>query len=190
MIQKEAVRNALIISDDAALSASLLSILKDAGYDDIDLSAASGTALPELRSLVIADSHLPGDAAMKRALDLYDPMTADLMILVDSSLYLQYREAVAGQDVYLLPKPLSPSIVSVALDWIASAREKAARFRSDKASVEETIDELRLVNRAKWLLITELKMDEPHAHRYIEKQAMDRSITKREVAAEIIRTYS
>ena len=51
------------------------------------------------------------------------------------------------------------------------------------------MEEIRCVNRAKWLLIRELKMDEPDAHRYIEKQAMDRCVTKREVAEEIIKTY-
>ena len=50
--------------------------------------------------------------------------------------------------------------------------------------------EIRVVNRAKWILISELKMEEPDAHRYIEKQAMDRCISRREVAEEIISTYS
>ena len=50
--------------------------------------------------------------------------------------------------------------------------------------------EIRLINRAKWLLIKELKMDEPQAHRYIEKQAMDQCITKREVAETLIKMYS
>ena len=40
------------------------------------------------------------------------------------------------------------------------------------------------------ILIRELKLDEPEAHRYIEKQAMDRCISKRIVAEEIIKTYS
>ena len=57
-------------------------------------------------------------------------------------------------------------------------------------SVEEKMEEIRIVNRAKWLLISELKMDEPQAHRYIEKQAMDRCISRKEIAEEIIRTYS
>ena len=52
------------------------------------------------------------------------------------------------------------------------------------------MNEIRLINRAKWLLISEVKMDEPAAHRYIEKQAMDRCISKREVAEDIIKTYS
>ena len=50
--------------------------------------------------------------------------------------------------------------------------------------------EIRLVNRAKWVLINELKMDEPQAHRYIEKQAMDRCVSKKAVAEEIVKTYS
>ena len=45
------------------------------------------------------------------------------------------------------------------------------------------------VNRAKWLLIEELKMTEQEAHRYIEKQAMDRCVTKRVVAEQILSTY-
>ena len=50
--------------------------------------------------------------------------------------------------------------------------------------------EIRIVNRAKWLLISELKMKEPEAHRYIEKQSMDRCVSKRIVAEEIIKTYA
>ncbi len=45
------------------------------------------------------------------------------------------------------------------------------------------------MNRAKWLLIECLSMAEPDAHRYIEKQAMDLRITKREAAENIIKTY-
>lgn len=52
------------------------------------------------------------------------------------------------------------------------------------------MEEIRIVNRAKWILISEIKMDEADAHRYIEKQAMDRCVSKREVAESIIKTYS
>ena len=51
------------------------------------------------------------------------------------------------------------------------------------------MNEIRIVDRAKLVLITNLGMDEPHAHRYIEKNAMDMRITKRESAEMIIKTY-
>ena len=64
--------------------------------------------------------------------------------------------------------------------------------KSEKKALsnEEKMEEIRIVNRAKWILIRELKLDEPEAHRYIEKQAMDRCISKRIVAEEIIKTYA
>lgn len=44
--------------------------------------------------------------------------------------------------------------------------------------------EIRLVNKAKWILISQLSMSEPESHRYIEKQAMDRCVTRRSIAEE------
>ena len=53
-------------------------------------------------------------------------------------------------------------------------------------SLEEKMEEIRLVNRAKWLLIERRGMDEPTAHRYIEKLAMDRCVTRRVIAEAIL----
>lgn len=63
------------------------------------------------------------------------------------------------------------------------------QMEAKQATVEEKIEEIRLVNRAKWLLIECLGMTEPEAHHYIEKQSMDRRISKREVAETVIKTY-
>ena len=51
------------------------------------------------------------------------------------------------------------------------------------------MEEIRLVNRAKWRLIEVLKMTEAQAHRYIEKQAMDRCVNRRTIASEILAAY-
>ena len=50
--------------------------------------------------------------------------------------------------------------------------------------------EIRIVNRAKLLLISEEKMNEDSAHRYIEKQAMDHCRSKKEIAESIISRYT
>ena len=51
------------------------------------------------------------------------------------------------------------------------------------------MQDIRTVNRAKWLLIEIKRMTENEAHYYIEKQAMDMRLSRREVAENIIRTY-
>ena len=80
--------------------------------------------------------------------------------------------------------------MSQSLDYMRATRERLRRLEKKTVSLEDKMAEIRIVNRAKWLLISELKMDEQGAHRYIEKQAMDRCISKRIVAEEIIKTYS
>ena len=47
----------------------------------------------------------------------------------------------------------------------------------------------RVINHAKWLIIEHEAMNETQAHKYIEKQAMDRRLTRLRVAEEIIDTY-
>ena len=72
---------------------------------------------------------------------------------------------------------------------LRATRERLRRMEQRAATVEEKMEEIRIVGRAKLLLIEKLKMTEPDAHRYIEKTAMDRCISKRAVAESIIKTY-
>ena len=75
--------------------------------------------------------------------------------------------------------------------WLESARERLRQIcKKNLCPLKEKMAEIRLVNKAKWILISQLSMSEPESHRYIEKQAMDRCVTRRSIAEEIIRTYS
>lgn len=56
-------------------------------------------------------------------------------------------------------------------------------------TLQQKLDDTKLVNRAKLLLMTRLNMTENQAHRYIEKTAMDSSRSRREVSENIIRIY-
>ena len=112
-----------------------------------------------------------------------------MLLLVRAELHDDVRDKVLEHGVFTLAKPLSRPVLSLVLDWMVTNRERLRKLEKKTLSMEEKMEEIRLANRAKWLLISELKMDEPQAHRYIEKQAMDRCVPKREVAEEIIRTY-
>ena len=69
-------------------------------------------------------------------------------------------------------------------------RNRLSGLEKKAVSLEDKMKEIRLINRAKWILIEQLKMTESDAHRYIEKQAMDRCVTRTEIAETIIRTYN
>jgi len=70
-----------------------------------------------------------------------------------------------------------------------SSRERLRQLEKKSLSIEEKMAEIRLVNKAKWFLISELSMSEPEAHRYIEKQAMDTRRDRTEIAQEVLENY-
>ena len=62
-------------------------------------------------------------------------------------------------------------------------------LQRENVKLQQKIEEIRLVDRAKCCLIQYLNMTEAQAHRHIEKQAMDTRRTRREVAEGILQTY-
>ena len=70
------------------------------------------------------------------------------------------------------------------------SRERLRKLEKKALSVEEKMEEIRIVNRAKWILVDQLKMSEDDAHHHIERQAMNRCVTKKEIAMGIIQTYT
>ena len=139
---------------------------------------------------VIVNSPLPDDNGTHFAVDVCAGKCTVVLLFVRNDVYAQVFNKVAEHGVFVLPKPTTKPTTIQALDWMASARERLRRFEEKSLSIEEKMEEIRLVNRAKWLLIDELKMSEPDTHRYIEKQAMDRCVSKKVIAEEIIKTYS
>ena len=92
--------------------------------------------------------------------------------------------------MFVLPKPTTVGAVSQGLDWMRSVRERLRKNERKTVDIQEKMEEIRLVNRAKWLLIEQLKMPEADAHRFIEKQAMNLGVSKRKMAENVIQMYS
>lgn len=65
---------------------------------------------------------------------------------------------------------------------------KVKILSSQTIKLKEKMEEIRLINRAKMLLMQNKGMTEPEAHRYLEKQAMDNGKKRTAVAEEIIRS--
>ena len=93
------------------------------------------------------------------------------------------------QGVFVIPKPTSRMLVSQALSLMICARERLRNAEKKAVKAESKLDEIRIVNKAKWMLIDHEGFSEAEAHRYIEKSAMDAGITKRLVAQLIIDSY-
>ena len=138
--------------------------------------------------LVIINTPLPdehGEAVARMA----DRMQADVILLVKPEHVDAVYERIQNTAIYMIPKPLKRAVFFQTLQCMRIQKQRMETLQQEKDSLKRQIQDAKLLNRAKLLLMQVLKLSEPQAHHYIEKQAMDLRISKREVAEGIISTY-
>lgn len=194
MSLKERVYSVLIVSAAEGFNNSLSELLPKSKYSPkhfvSNISSAKRAMAERAFDFVIINSPLPDDIGAHFAIDISNSKETIVLFMVRAELQADIYDKVAEHGIFVLSKPTSKLTMATALSWMSSAREKLRKSEKKTHSVEEKMEEIRIVNRAKWILISELNLNEPEAHRYIEKQAMDRCISKRTVAEEIIKTYT
>ena len=136
--------------------------------------------------LLLVNAPLPDEFGTKLALHIIDKSSAGVLLLVKAEHYPDLSARLSPQGILLLQKPTSPPLLLQSLQLLCGTRERLRRMEQKTATIEEKMAEIRLVNRAKWQLIDQRGMTEQDAHRYIEKQAMDRCVTRRAVAEDIL----
>ena len=188
------VYSVLVVSASEAFVATLSEMLPEAQFSPVvkanNISLAKRLFTERSFDFVIINSPLPDDIGIRFAIDTSSSGGTAVLMLVRNEIHDEIYSKVFEHGVFTLAKPISRNDMTNALMWMASSREKFGKFAKKQTSIEDKMQEIRLVNKAKWLLITKQGLEEPDAHRLIEKQAMDRCVAKREIAEEIIRKFS
>lgn len=190
---KEMSYSVLVVSSSEKFNAALAEYFSVPTFTPVQtvpgISVAKRALVERAFDFVVVNSPVGDDVGIRFSIDTVASCDAVVLFLARTEQYDLAFEKLAEHGVFLLQKPISRPVFSIALDWLISAREGLRKNRTKTLSIEEKMNEIRLVNRAKWLLISELKMTEPAAHRYVEKQAMDRCVPRKQIAEEIIKTY-
>ncbi len=183
----------LLVSSSAKLNGSLLDLLPESRYQPVtvvsDVTSARQHLLESAFDIVVINTPLPDDFGTRLALDICENSGTGVLLLVKSEHYPDINARVSPYGVLTVSKPTSTQVITQSMQLLCGTRERLRRMEQKTASVEEKMEEIRIINRAKWLLIEQLKMTENQAHRYIEKQAMDRCVTRRAIAENILSTY-
>ena len=113
----------------------------------------------------------------------------EVIAFVPSKLYDDVCSKLARSGILILPKSAPRALIINALRNSVHTKEKLDGLREEKQTLTEMVNEMKLVNRAKCVLIEYLRISEKEAHRQMQKRAMDQRITLSEVAADILKTY-
>jgi response regulator NasT len=187
------MKSVLVISATEKSRAYFSDFLRACRYSDISFagSAAEAAGLLDAREydFCIVNAPLPDSDGAALAVRAVKKGNGQSLIVVAEELADGVRRAVEPAGVFILTKPVRRDALWNAVRNLAVAHNRMSAMRERNESLRQKLEDVRHINRAKSILMTDLKMSEPQAHRFIEKQAMERRITKCDVARRVISTY-
>ena len=155
----------------------------------VSASDARCKLLENQYDFVIVNAPLRDEFGSRLCIDISRNNGTIAAIFAATDTYDEIYAKVSVHGVFALHKPTSKTLVSQAVSLMVCARERLRSLEKKVGNTESKLDEIRIVNKAKWLLIDQEGLSEADAHKYIEKSAMDAGITKRLAAQMIIDKY-
>lgn len=147
----------LLVSASQKMNDALLPLLPDCRCDPVvmtgDAASARRLLLESAFDAVIINTPLPDEFGTKLALDICDGSSTGVMLLIKAEHFADINAKVSPFGVLVVAKPTSAAIVNQSMTLLCATRERLRRMEQKTASIEEKMEEIRLVNRAKWLLV-------------------------------------
>ena len=191
-MKESSVYSVLVVSPAGRGADFLASVFDAPTFDPVVNALSAGEARRLLSSeqydLIAVNSPLPDETGIDFCIDAAQGPSG-VMLFVKNDIYEIVRSQCTREGIFVIPKPNTQRNVAQSVTLLCAICERLRKYEKKTRTLREKMDSIRIVNRAKWLLIERLGMTEQDAHGYIEKEAMNRRRTSREIAEEIIRMY-
>ena len=187
-------RNVLIWSREDSFSEEVKGFFKKQKYDNIFVTSeyeetkAMMSRYEEINALIIDGDQYCFENVEPLMYFLKFPCCA-VVLLMNEELFEKCSDDVEKHGIFALKKQDFEKNLIEILNFSKIVSNKFLTLQKENLRLKQHLKEVKLVNRAKLVLIEYLSMSEATAHRYIEKQAMDMRISKTQVAEQILKTY-
>ena len=184
-------RSVLIVSASEQFTAAVKKMVKGVIMLDSKKSAATARRmiLERYYDLVIINAPLPDEPGEDLAIDVTRECRASVLLVIPGEMYNDVLEHVTDFGILVLSKPVTFRRLDQAVRFMSAAQNTIRALEKEIQTTREKMEELRIVSKAKLVLIEQRHMTEDEAHRYIGKQAMDNGLSRRRAAERILDEY-
>jgi len=181
----------VVAEDEALIRLDLVEMLREEGYDVVGQAGDGEEAVrlaEELRpDVVMLDVKMPVLDGISAAERITGARIAPVVMLTAfSQRELVERARDAGAMAYLV-KPFTQGDLVPAIELAVSRHAEITTLEAEVADLGERLETRKRVERAKSLLQEKYALSESEAFRWLQKSAMDRRLSMREVADVVIR---
>jgi response regulator NasT len=140
-------------------------------------------------SLIIINSPLNDEFGKDLAIFLAENYDCGIVFICKQELFTEMSDILSPHGIGMVLNPLNKIVFEQAVKLSLATYNRLLSLRLENQKLQAKLEEIKIVNRAKFVLMQYLKLTEPQAHRYIEKNAMDRRLSKFQVAENVLKTY-
>jgi response regulator NasT len=178
----------LVAEDEAIIRMDLIEMLQGAGYEVVAAATNGQEAIdfaiehkPDLAILDVKMPVLDGISAASKIIEI----APVLMLTAFSQKELVERARDAGVMAYVV-KPFTIGDLMPAIEIAISRHQQMKSLATEVADLHDRLETRKTIDKAKGILMAALNLSEPQAFSWIQKAAMDRRLTMKEVAAAVI----
>lgn len=139
--------------------------------------------------LILINTPLADEFGHELAVYAAQTTGAGVVLLVKAELADEVSARVEDAGVLVVSKPINKALLFGSIKLALAANKRLCGLRQKNDALQQKIEDIRLIDRAKCALIQYRQLTEVQAHKYIEREAMDGRKTRREVAQAILRMY-
>ena len=178
----------LVAEDEAIIRMDLIEMLQGAGYEVVAAATNGQEAIdltvehkPDLAILDVKMPVLDGISAASKIIEI----APVLMLTAFSQKELVERARDAGVMAYVV-KPFTIGDLMPAIEIAISRHNQMKTLATEVADLHDRLETRKIIDKAKGILMSALGLSEPEAFSWIQKAAMDRRLTMKEVALAVI----
>ncbi len=123
------------------------------------------------------------------AKELASGKVSQVLLFVESEIQDKVAKSMENFPVIVLEKDFKRENLVNCFRFLKVSSDKLKKLQTENAKLEKKLHDIAFINRAKFILISQLKMSETSAHKFIEKEAMNTRTSKLTVAKKILKTY-
>lgn len=185
------MKSVLICDDEPVIRSALKAMLHDLAFDETyesaDGMAAVAMALDKVPDIIIMDVSMPKKDGITAALEIRKKLKVPIIFLTACHDPDVLKRAVKAGIAAFLTKPVRGDELWPAIELAFAHNDELENLKEQVDDLKETIESRKVIEKAKGVLMRS-GLSEPEAFRKMQKIAMDKRKSLRQIAEAILLT--
>ncbi len=186
-------RGVFIVCSKPEMIKELRTLMLQQGYSSAEYALSANEARRKLDffepGLILVNAPLQDELGIELILDIADKTDAGIIVLSRHEHLAEMQYSLEKVGALVLPKPISRTILIQTARFASQSRKSIKGLKLQNNDLEKRMQDRKIIEKAKWILVDKMNMTEPQAHRYIQKRAMDLRVPQIKVAEDIFNNF-